>query len=68
MHNGTVKIWDSLKGYGFIITADQEELFVHNSDLHPAIKGKRLFEGQLVKFDIRRDLKGDRAVNVRLIK
>ncbi len=68
MHNGTVKIWDSLKGYGFIITDDQQELFVHGSDLHPAIKAKRLFEGQQVKFDIRRDLKGDRAVNVRLVK
>ncbi|MCK4754263.1 MAG: cold shock domain-containing protein, partial [Calditrichia bacterium] len=31
-------------------------------------EGQRLFEEQRVKFDIRRDMKGDRAINVRVIK
>jgi CspA family cold shock protein len=66
MQSGTVKNWDNSRGYGFITSEDDEDLFVHLSDLHVSIRNKRLFEGQKVKFDIRRDMKGDRAVNVRL--
>ena len=67
MQTGIVKMWDSAKGYGFITTEDDEDIFVHVNDLHPTVKGKRLFEGQKVKFDIRTDIKGDKAVNVRVI-
>jgi len=66
MQAGIVKMWDSAKGYGFITTEDDDDLFVHSTDLHVTIKNKRLVEGQSVRFDIRRDMKGDRAVNVRL--
>jgi CspA family cold shock protein len=66
LQTGKVKNWDSSRGYGFITTEDEEDLFVHLSDLHISVKNKRLFEGQQVKFDIRRDMKGDRAINVRL--
>ena len=66
MQSGSVKMWDSTKGFGFITTDDNDDLFVHNSDLHVSIKNKRLIEGQRVKFDLRRDMKGDRAINVRL--
>jgi CspA family cold shock protein len=68
MHTGKVKNWDPVKGYGFIISAEEDELFVHSGDLHVSVKGKRLFEGQEVKYDIRRDMKGDKAVNVRVVK
>jgi CspA family cold shock protein len=67
MHNGRVKSWDNSRGFGFITTDDDDDLFVHGSDLHISVKNKRLFEGQAVKFDIRRDMKGDRAVNVRTV-
>ena len=67
MQTGVVKLWDTGKGYGFIITDDDNDLFVHVSDLHVSVKGNRLFEGQTVKFDIRSDIKGDRAVNVHVI-
>ena len=66
MQNGTIKQWDQSKGFGFISTDDEDDLFVHMSDLHTSLKGKRLMEGQRVKFDIRSDMKGDRAINVRL--
>lgn len=66
MQSGTVKQWDPAKGFGFISTDDDDELFVHMSDLHVTLKGKRLIEGQRVKFDIRSDMKGDKAINVRL--
>ena len=62
MRNGTVKKWDSSKGFGFIISDDDEDLFVHVSDLSPTMTQKQLLEGQLVGFDIRRDMKGDKVV------
>jgi CspA family cold shock protein len=66
MQTGTVKMWDVAKGYGFITTDTDDDLFVHSSDLHVTVKHRRLFEGQQVKFDIRRDMKGDHAINVRV--
>ena len=66
MQSGTVKSWDNQRGFGFIIADDEEELFVNVSDIHPSVQPKRLREGQLVKFDVKSDMKGDRAVNVRV--
>lgn len=67
MKTGTVKMWDSSKGFGFIVCDDDDEdLFVNIRDLHITIQSKGLREGQSVKFDIRSDMKGDKAVNVRL--
>ena len=60
-------MWDTQKGFGFIATDDGDDLFVNVSDLHPSARAKRLVEGQKVKFDIRSDMKGDKAVNVRLL-
>jgi len=65
MQSGRVKMWDNSKGFGFITSDEGDDLFVHSSDLHVSVKNKRLTEGQPVKFDVRRDMKGDRAVNVR---
>ncbi|MBN1408647.1 MAG: cold shock domain-containing protein [Calditrichaceae bacterium] len=67
MKKGTVKMWDSSKGFGFIVTEDDDEIFVNVNDLHVTIKDKRLIEGQRVSFDIKSDMKGDRAVNVKRI-
>lgn len=66
MQSGIVKMWDSAKGFGFITSDDDDDLFVHSSDLHISVKNKRLVEGQAVKFDIRQEMKGDRAINVRV--
>ncbi len=68
MQTGTVKMWDVSKGFGFITSDDEDDYFVHSSDIHVSVTGQRLFEGQRVKFDTRRDMKGDKAVNVRVIK
>ncbi len=67
MQFGTVKKWDSSKGFGFIVSDDDEDLFVHVSNLQMTVKGNRLMEGQRVGFDVRRDMKGDKAVNVRVV-
>jgi CspA family cold shock protein len=68
MQYGYVKMWDATKGFGFIVTEDEDELFVHANDLDVSIKGKRLKEGQKVAFDIRQEFKGDKAVNVRIVR
>lgn len=65
---GKVKSWNSSSGFGFIVTDDDDELFVNANDLHMAVQPKRLREGQRVKFDVKSDMKGERAVNVRVIK
>ncbi len=68
MQYGHVKKWEASKGYGFIVSDDDEELFVHISDLDVTIKEKRLRAGQRVAFDVRREVKGDRAVRVKIVK
>ncbi|MEZ0323041.1 MAG: cold-shock protein [Hydrogenothermaceae bacterium] len=61
---GTVKWFDSKKGFGFITRDDNgQDIFVHFS----AIKGsgfKNLEEGQKVEFSIVQEDKGPRAVDV----
>ncbi|RLD13400.1 cold shock domain-containing protein [candidate division KSB1 bacterium] len=66
MQKGTVKKWDRQRGFGFITTEDGDDLFVNANDIHPAIQKRGLREGDRVKFDVRSDMKGDKAVNVRL--
>ncbi|MBN1351235.1 cold shock domain-containing protein [candidate division KSB1 bacterium] len=66
MEYGTVKMWDRSKGFGFIITDDDQDLFVHANDLDVTLKDKQLRENQRVKFDIVSDMRGDKAVRVRL--
>ncbi len=68
MEYGYVKSWDAAKGFGFISTDDDEDLFVHASDLDISVKNKKLIAGQRVSFDIRSDYRGDRAIHVRVIR
>ncbi|HIC96669.1 TPA: cold-shock protein [Candidatus Bipolaricaulota bacterium] len=63
MAKGTVKWFNNSKGYGFITQDNGEELFVHFSGIK-AQGFKSLREGQAVQFEIERDAKGPRAVNV----
>ena len=66
MEYGTVKKWESSRGFGFIITEDDEDIFVNVSDLDVTLRKRGLREGDRVSFDIRSDLKGEKAINVRL--
>jgi CspA family cold shock protein len=63
MYNGTVKWFDSKKGYGFITRDNGEDVFVHFSAI--MVDGfKTLREGQKVQFEIQQGSKGPQAVNV----
>ncbi len=63
MAHGTVKWFNSSKGYGFITPESGNDVFVH----HSAIQGdgyKSLDEGQSVEFEIQQGPKGAQAANV----
>jgi CspA family cold shock protein len=60
---GTVKWFNSSKGYGFIEQPDGKDVFVHYSAI--VDEGYRnLTEGQKVEFSIEQGPKGLQAVNV----
>ncbi|MEE2765231.1 MAG: cold shock domain-containing protein [Candidatus Neomarinimicrobiota bacterium] len=66
MKKGTVKEYDRMKGFGFITSDDGDDYFVHVSGLREHLKDRGLRVGQQVSFDVDFDIKGDRAVNVRI--
>ena len=63
---GTVKFFNSSKGFGFIAPdGGGKDVFVHASALEAA--GIRsLNEGQKVSFDIQPDARGSKAANLQL--
>ena len=64
MANGTVKWFNSTKGFGFITSEDGTDVFVHHSDIQG--EGfKTLDEGQAVEFEMTEGPKGPKAANVR---
>ncbi|MDN6029023.1 MAG: cold-shock protein [Lactobacillus sp.] len=63
MKNGTVKWFNSDKGYGFIAGEDGTDVFVHFSAIK--VDGyKSLNEGQKVTYEVEQGERGPQAVNV----
>lgn len=62
MKEGTVKFFDTTKGFGFISTENGEDIFVHNSGLRDDIR-----EGDRVQYETEQGRKGLNAVNVQII-
>lgn len=61
---GTVKWFNSQKGFGFITTEDGKDVFVHYSGIESG-GFRTLNEGDKVQFDLTQGQKGDQAVNVK---
>ncbi len=64
---GTVKWFDSAKGYGFITTEAGSDIFVHYTGINK--EGFRgLEEGQKVEFEVGEGKKGEQAINVTVVE
>lgn len=64
MTTGTVKFFNTTRGFGFISPDDgSKDVFVHISAVESAGMGN-LVEGQKVSFDIEQEARGPKAVNL----
>lgn len=63
LKKGTVKFFDQQKGFGFIQSAEGEDIFVHANGVREAIR-----DGDKVLFETEEGRKGLHAVNVKLDK
>ena len=61
---GTIKRVIRDRGFGFIRSADGQEVFFHRTGLQ-GLNFDNLHEGESVEFEMERGDKGPRAVNVR---
>ena len=61
---GTIKWFDSRRGFGFIERRGAADLFVHYSEIEGS---KRLLEGQRVEFELGPGRKGEEARKVRAL-
>jgi len=63
MGRGTVKWFSAQRGYGFIATEGEQEVYVH----HASIEGygfRTLHEGEQVEFDLKSGERGTEAAHV----
>ena len=63
MKTGTVKFYNSSKGFGFITQDEGNDIFFHVSE----IQGEPPQDGDKVEFDVGEGKKGPCAVNVRVV-
>jgi CspA family cold shock protein len=63
---GTVKWYDRVKGYGFLQTEDQKDIFIHRSGLEAP--QTVLETGQAVEFEIEMREKGPVAIKVKKVE
>tara|TARA_B100001175_G_scaffold314271_1_gene323316 strand:- start:1177 stop:1377 length:201 start_codon:yes stop_codon:yes gene_type:complete len=66
MARGTVKFFNTQKGYGFIAQEEGDDVFVHYSNITGS-GFKNLEEGQEVEFEVGEGRKGDEALDVRAV-
>ena len=61
MKKGTVKFFNTQKGFGFIVDEAGNEIFVHVTNLKDEIR-----ENDSVMFDVEQNQRGLMAINVRV--
>lgn len=64
---GTVKWFNTTKGYGFLSRNDGPDVFVHYTAIESDGEFRNLVEGQQVEFTITQGPKGLQAEKVRVI-
>ena len=65
MAKGTIRRLIGDRGYGFIKTEEEQDLFFHRNDLQ-GVAYESLTLGQEVEFEVERTAKGPNARHVRL--
>ena len=63
MSTGTVKFFNTSKGFGFITQDEGDDLFFHVSEL----QGQEANEGDKVEYEVGEGRKGPCAVNVKVV-
>jgi CspA family cold shock protein len=63
MTKGKVKWYNDVKGFGFIETDNQEDIFVHRTGILDSYEG--LQTDQEVVFEVKQGEKGPMAINVK---
>lgn len=64
MKIGTVKWFNTEKGFGFIEVEGEKDIFVHSSAIQGTSSRKSLDEGQKVQFETEKGPKGLQAIEV----
>ncbi len=67
MKIGTVKWYNTEKGFGFIEVEGEKDVFVHSSALQGNDSIKSLEEGQKVQFETEKGPKGLQAIEISAI-
>ena len=62
---GTVKWFNDRKGFGFIESEDEKDIFVHRSSL---TEGTLLNDGDQVEYEVESSDKGPHAINVKKLE
>jgi len=65
--NGKVKWFNDKKGFGFIETENDGDIFVHYSGIEESGGFRSLKEGEEVTFEIEQSPKGPQAIKVKRV-